>query len=70
MNGAIVHISNNAVHLGYNSSTCTSDRDSITLAAKRAFWKSYSIIVSNFDHLCSLLKNSIFAILMRHRCAG
>ena len=68
MNGAIVHISNNAVHLGYNSST--SDRDSIILPAKRAFWKSYSIIVSNFDHLCSLLKNSIFAICMRHRCAG
>ena len=35
VNGEIVHISDNAVHLGHNIST--SDRDSMILAAKRAF---------------------------------
>ena len=35
VNGEIVHISDNCVHLGHNIST--SDRNSIILAAKRAF---------------------------------
>ena len=39
----------------------TSDRDSMILAAKRAFWKSYNNFVSNFGHLYSLLKISVFA---------
>ena len=59
VNGEIVHISDNAVHLGHNIST--SDRDSMILAAKRAFWKSYNNFVSNFGHLYSLLKISVFA---------
>ena len=59
VNGEIVHISDNAVHLGHNIST--SDRDSMILAAKRAFWKSYNNFVSNFGHLYSLLKISFFA---------
>ena len=41
VNGENVHIFDNAVHLGHNIST--SDRDSIILEAKRAFWKGYSI---------------------------
>ena len=49
VNGEIVHISDNAVHLGHNIST--SDRDSMILAAKRAFWKSYNNFASNFGHL-------------------
>ena len=57
VNGAIVHISDNAVHLGHNIST--SDRDSMISAAKRAFWKSYNIFVSNFGHLYALLENSV-----------
>ena len=36
VNGEIVHISDNAVHLGHNIST--SDRDSMILAAKSDFW--------------------------------
>ena len=48
VNCEIVHISDNALHLGYNIST--SDRDSMILAAKRAFWKSYNNFVSNFSH--------------------
>ena len=59
VNGEIVHISDNAIDLGHNIST--SDRDSIILAAKRTFWKSYNIFISNFGHLYSLLKVSVFA---------
>ena len=59
VNGEIVYISDSAVHLGHNIST--SDRDSMILAAKRAFWKSYNNFVSNFCHLYSLLKISVFA---------
>ena len=61
VNGEIVHtsISDNAVYLGHNIST--SDRDSMILAAKRAFWKSYNNFVSHFGHLYSLLKISVFA---------
>ena len=71
VNGEIVHISDNAVHLGHNIST--SDRDSMILAAKRAFWKSYNNCVSNFGHLYSLLKIGVFlhhfvAVFMVHHC--
>ena len=59
VNGEIVHISDNDVHLSHNIST--SDRDSMILAAKRAFWKSYNNFVCNFGHLYSLLKISVFA---------
>ena len=59
VNGEIVHISDNAVHLGHNIST--SYRDGMILAAKRAFWKSYNNVVSNFGDLYSLLKISVFA---------
>ena len=54
-----IYLTINAVHLGHNIST--SDRDSMILAAKRAFWKSYNNFVSNFGHLYSLLKISVFA---------
>ena len=53
VNGEIVHISDNDVHFGHNIST--SDRDSLILAAKKAFWKSYNNFISNFGHLYSLL---------------
>ena len=70
VNGEIVHISDNAVHLGHNIST--SDRDSMILAAKRAFWKSYNNFVSNFGHLYSLLKivflHHFVAVFMGHHC--
>ena len=59
VNGEIVHISDNAVHLGHNIST--SDRDSMILAAMRTFWKSFNNFVSNFGHLYSSLKISVFA---------
>ena len=49
VNGEIAHISDNVVHLGHNIST--SDRDSMILAAKRGFWKSYNNFVSNFGNL-------------------
>ena len=62
VDGEIVHISDNAVHLGHNIST--SDRDSMILAAKRAFWKIYNNFVSNFGHLYSLLKISIFCTIL------
>ena len=45
--------------MGQNIST--SDCDSMILAAKRDFWKSYNNFVSNFGHLYSLLKISVFA---------
>ena len=61
--GIIVHISDNAVHLCHNIST--SDRDSMILAAKRAFWKSYNIFVSNFGHQYSLLNNVFCTILLQ-----
>ena len=68
VNGEIVHISDNAVHLGHCIST--SDRDSMNLAAKRAFRKSYNIFVSNFDHLYAFLKNRVLhhfvAVFMSH----
>ena len=70
VNGEIVHISDNAVHLGHNIST--SDRDSMILSAKRAFWKSYNIFVSNLGSLYSLLKNCVFApfvaVFLGHLC--
>ena len=59
VNGEIVHISGNPVHLGHNIST--SNRDSMILAAKRAFWNSYNNFGSNFGHLYSLLIISVFA---------
>ena len=59
VNDVIVHISDNAVHLGHNIST--SDRDSTILADKNVFRKSYNNFVSNFGHLYSLLKISVFA---------
>ena len=55
----IVHISDNSVRLGNN--IFTSDRESMIIAPKRAFWKSYENFVSNFGHLYSLLQISVFA---------
>ena len=70
VNGEIVHVSDNAVHLGHNIST--SDRDCMILAAKRAFWKSYNNCVSNFGNLYSLLKfvflHHFVAVFMSHHC--
>ena len=57
--GETVHISDNSVHLGHN--IFTGDRESMILAAKRAFWKSYNNFVSIFDHLYSILKISVLA---------
>ena len=57
--GETVHISDNSVHLGHN--IFTSDRESMILAAKRAFLKSYNNFVSIFGHLYSILKISVLA---------
>ena len=63
VNGEIVNISDNAVHLGhYNSS---SDRESISLTAKSSFWKSFNSFISNFGHTYSFIKCSLwFTIIL------
>ena len=68
VNGEIVHISDNAVHLGHNIST--SDRDSMILAAKRALWKSYNNFVSNIyiHYLKLVFLHHFVAVFMGHHC--
>ena len=67
----IVHISNNAVHLGHNITT--SDRDSTILAAKRAFWKTYDIFLYLILVICIHYVRIAFlhhfvAVFMGHLC--
>ena len=59
MNGEIVHISDNAVHLGHKIST--SDCDSIILAARELSGRVSNMFVSNSGYLYSLLKIGVFA---------
>ena len=70
VNSELVHISDNAVHLGNNIST--SDCDSMILAATKAFWKSYNISVSNFGDQYSLTKlvflHQFVAVFMGDHC--
>ena len=56
VNGEIVNISDNAVHLGHTISS--SDRESISLTAKSSFWKSFNSFISNFGHKYSFIKCS------------
>ena len=58
VNGEIVNISDNAVHLGHTISF--SDRESISLTAKSSFWKSFNGFISNFGHTYSFIKCSLF----------
>ena len=58
VNGEIVNISDNAVHLGHTISS--SDRESISLTAKSSFWKSFNSFISNFGHTYSFTKCSLF----------
>ena len=44
----MVNIFDNAVHLGHTISS--SDHESISLTAKRSFWKSFNSFTSNFGH--------------------
>ena len=70
VNGEIVHLSDNAVHLGHNIST--SDRDSMILAAKRAFGRVItilyliSVIYNHYLKLVFLLH--FVAVFMGHHC--
>ena len=58
VNGELVNISDNAVHLGHTISS--SDRESISLIAKSSFWKSFNSFISNFGHTYSFIKCSLF----------
>ena len=58
VNGELVNISDNAVHLGHTISS--SDRESISLTAKSSFWKSFNGFMSNFGHTYSFIKCSLF----------
>ena len=58
VNGELVNISDNAVHLGHTISS--SDRESISLTAKSCFWKSFNNFISNFGHTYSFIKCSLF----------
>ena len=58
VNGEIVNISDDAVHLGHTISS--SDRESISLTAKSSFWKSFNSFISNFGHTYSFIKCSLF----------
>ena len=58
VNGELVNISNNAVHLGHTISS--SDRESISLTAKSSFWKSFNSFISNFGHTYFFIKCSLF----------
>ena len=57
VNGELVNISVNAVHLGHTISS--SDRESISLTAKSSFWKSFNSFISNFGHTYSFIKCSL-----------
>ena len=58
VNGEIVNISDNTVHLGHTISSY--DRESISLTAKSSFWKSFNSFISNFGHTYSFIKCSLF----------
>ena len=70
VNGDIVHISDNAVHLGHN--IFISDRDSMILAAKRAFGRVITIlhlILVIYTHYLKLMFFHHFvAVFMGHHC--
>ena len=57
VNGEMVSISDNAVHLGHIISS--SDRESIPLTAKSSFWKSFNSCIYNFGHTYSFIKCSL-----------
>ena len=54
VNGEMVAISGNTVHLGYT--ICTKDREEFTLAAKNNFWKQSNMFIANFGQLYSFIK--------------
>ena len=60
VNGEIVNISDNAVHLGHTISS--SERESMSLTAKSSFWKSFNSFISNsfFSYTYSFIKCSLF----------
>ena len=68
INGELVNISDNAVHLGHTISS--SDRESISLTAKSSFWKCFNSFISNFGHTYSLLSvvylNNFVVVFMVH----
>ena len=58
VNGEIVNISDNDVHLGHTISS--SERESISLTAKSSCWKSFNSLISNFGHTYSFINCSLF----------
>ena len=69
VNGEIVNISDNAVHLGHTISS--SERESISLIAKSSFWKSFNSFISNFGLQHTLLLsvvclNNFVVVFMVH----
>ena len=69
VNEEIVNISDNAVHLGHTISS--SDRESISLTAKRSFWKSFnSLYLTLVIHTLLLsvvyLNNFVVVFMVHH----
>ena len=58
VNGKMVNISDNVVHLEHTISS--SDRESILLTAKSSFWITFTSFISNFGHTYSFIKFSLF----------
>ena len=58
VNGEMINISDNAVHLGHTISS--SDRERILLTAKRSIWKSFNSFISRCGHIYSFIKCSLF----------
>ena len=65
VHGEMVNIFDNSVHLGHTISS--SDRESISLAAKSSFWKNF---ISNFGHTysCVVYLNIFVVVFMVHHC--
>ena len=58
VNGEMVSISNNAVHLRHTISS--SDRESVSLTANSRFFLSFNSFIPNFGHTYSFIKCSLF----------
>ena len=58
VNGQIVGVSENAVHLGHTIST--TDRDCITIATKNNFRKCFNMFIANLEQLYCRIKIKLF----------
>ena len=70
VNGEIVHIPDNAVHLGHNIPT--SDRDSMIFQQRELFGKDitilYLILVIYIHYLKLVFLHHFVAVFMGHHC--